>query len=134
MNNTIQASTFEHLNPADSPTPGQGKPIRWVAIAIAALFIAIMTFLFTAKSLQINVEALSPADVELSGGLLIPFGERYLLRPGDYEVVVTAGGYHLLLSAILRVAHQLIIVPGSTHSNDLRILGRIRYRPCAIVS
>ena len=52
-----------------------------------------MGFLLTASSLQIIVESESQAEVTISG-LALPFGERYLLRPGDYSVAVEAPGYH----------------------------------------
>ena len=101
MSENIQASTFEPLNSADAPPPATGKPIRWAALGIGAVFLAIMTFLFTAKSLQINVESVSPAEVELSGGLSLPFGDRYLLRPGDYMATARAPGYHDLQAQII---------------------------------
>ncbi|MFT5710309.1 MAG: sulfatase activating formylglycine-generating enzyme [Halioglobus sp.] len=101
MSDNIQASTFEPLNSADAPPPATGKPIRWVALGIGIIFLAIMAFLLTAKSLQINIESLSPAEVELSGGLLLPFGDRYLLRPGEYMATAKASGYHDLHAQII---------------------------------
>ena len=101
MSENIQASSFEPLNSADAPPPATGKPIRWVALGIGAVFLAIMAFLFTAKSLQINVESVSPAEVELSGGLLFSFGGRYLLRPGEYMAIAKAPGYHDLDAQII---------------------------------
>jgi len=100
MTNTIQASSFEPLNTEQPQPTGGGNPIRWVALAIAGVFVIIMGFLFTAKSLQINVASITPADISLSGGLMIPFGGRYLLRPGDYSAVASAPGYHSLSSDI----------------------------------
>jgi len=103
MSSTIKPSAFEPLNPLEAeqrPPSGGGKTIRWAALLVAAVFIAIMAFLLTARSLQINVEAMSPADVELSGGLYLPFGDRYLLRPGEFQVVASAAGYHSHSSTI----------------------------------
>ena len=54
-----------------------------------------MLFLLSARSLQVVVIAEAPASVELSG-LALPFGERYLLRPGKYTIRASAEGYHPL--------------------------------------
>lgn len=101
MNENIQASTFEPLNSTDAPPPAKGKPIRWAALGIGVVFLAIMAFLLTAKSLQINVESSSLAEVELSGGLILPFGDRYLLRPGEYMATAEAPGYHGIQAQII---------------------------------
>ena len=57
------------------------------AIVIYALF-----FLLTARSLDIVVDAIGTADISLSG-IAIPIGPRYLLRSGEYELVVKVAGY-----------------------------------------
>jgi formylglycine-generating enzyme required for sulfatase activity len=101
MSENIQASIFEPLNSADAPPPAKGTPVRWAALGIGLVFLAIMAFLLTAKSLQVNVESMSPAEVELSGGLLLPFGDRYLLRPGEYMATAKAAGYHDLQAQII---------------------------------
>lgn len=100
MTNSIEPSAFEPLSASEGHTPVAGKPVRWVALAIATIFVAIMAFLFTAKSLQITVEAIGESEIELSGGLLLPFGDRYLLRPGEFQVRASATGYHTLHSTI----------------------------------
>lgn len=100
MTTSIEPSAFEPLNTSDKPNSSGGKPVRWMALAIAVVFIIIMGFLFTAKSLQFNIVAIGEAETELSGGLVLPFGNRYLLRPGEYQVEATAAGYHTLHSTI----------------------------------
>ena len=100
MTERIKPSAFAPLDPSASPGPATGKPVRWVAIAIAAVFIAIMSFLFTAKSLQIEVDALGETQLSLSGGLFLPFGDRYLLRPGEFQVEASAAGYHTLQTSL----------------------------------
>ncbi len=100
MTTTIKPSAFEPLNTAGTPPPTGGKPVRWLGVTTAIVFVAVMAFLLSAKSLQINVEALSPADIELRGGLHLPFGGRYLLRPGEFQVVARAPGYYPLSTTI----------------------------------
>ena len=100
MTTSIKPSAFEPLNTSSAPPPEKAGAVRWVILVIAAVFIAIMAFLFSAKSLQINVQAESEYEIELSGGLLLPFGGRYLLLPGDFQAEASAPGYHTLNSDI----------------------------------
>jgi len=94
----IEPSTFEPLASAVDRPRRSGSPWRWVLLATAVVFIAIMGFLLSARSVQITVQAQTSTDIELSGGLYLPFGDRYLLHSGDYQVTATAMGYHPLHS------------------------------------
>ena len=68
------------------------KPVT-IATSIAIALIAyILFFLLTAKSVAIDVRATTAGDVSISG-LAVPFGGRFLIRPGDYELAVSAEGY-----------------------------------------
>lgn len=96
----IAPSDFTPLDTANLKTPGQRKPVRFVVFAILALFVLVMWFLFSTRSLEILVEAESPADISVSG-LALPFGNRYLLRPGTYEVSVNAVGYEPLVTTVI---------------------------------
>ena len=96
---TIEPSRFEPLGEAAAEPPVQSHPLRWVIAATAGLFILIMAFLFTSRSLQVVVEAETEASVSISG-LALPFGDRYLLRPGNYTVSATAPGYHPLATEV----------------------------------
>lgn len=64
-----------------------------------ALFVLLMLFLLSARSLMIEVAAQAPGHVSVSG-LALPFGKRYLLRPGEYDIRVTAEGYHPLATTV----------------------------------
>lgn len=70
---------------------------RWssgqiVLAASIAIVLFTLWFLFTAKSVRINFSAPTQA-ISLSGGFHIEFGNVFLLRRGEYEVVATAEGY-----------------------------------------
>ena len=91
----IQPSAFEPLDQAAAPPPRRSNPLRWVLIGSGLLFLLVMAFLLTARSLQVVVVAEGPASISVDG-LTLPFGDRYLLRPGSYQVSARAEGYHPL--------------------------------------
>ena len=95
----IEPSAFQPLDMAAPQASRQRHPLRWVVGACALLFLLIMAFLLTSRSLQIKVVAESPASVDIDG-MALPFGERYLLRPGDYTISATAEGYHPFTTAV----------------------------------
>lgn len=74
-------------------------PLRWLTGAAALVFALAMAFLLSARSLQVIVEAESPVTIDISG-FALPFGERYLLRPGDYTLNLMAKGYQPLTTSV----------------------------------
>ena len=98
--NTIAPSAFQPLGSVATEAASKSNPLRWAMAAVALVFLLIMSFLFTARSVQVTVVAESDADIDI-GGLLLPFGERFLMRPGDYSINVTAPGYYPLDSLLL---------------------------------
>jgi formylglycine-generating enzyme required for sulfatase activity len=98
--NTIAPSAFQPLGSAATEAAKQTNPLRWAIAAVALVFLLIMAFLFTARSVQVNVVAESEAEIDI-GGLLLPFGKRFLMRPGDYSIDVTAPGYYPLDSLLV---------------------------------
>ncbi len=70
-------------------------PRRWkflVGALLAGLF-AVAVFLFTARAVSIDVDPVS-ADVRIAGGLIkLRFGERVLMWPGEYRLLLSAEGY-----------------------------------------
>jgi formylglycine-generating enzyme required for sulfatase activity len=96
---TIAPSGFTPLEDAASKTPAPHKKGRWLLIACLALFLLALLFLFSARSLQITVNAEVPAQVSVTG-LALPFGNRYLLLPGTYAVSAEAEGYQPLATTV----------------------------------
>ena len=89
----LEAVRFE---PAAAPTDATRslrlKPLT-VATSLVIAFIAyILFFLLTAKSVEIDVRATTTGDISISG-LAVPFGGRFLIRPGNYDLEVSAEGY-----------------------------------------
>ncbi len=88
----IEAASFEPLDTAAAAPERRAHPLRWTVGGAVAVFALIMLFLFSARSLEVHVLSETPAQVSVSG-LALPFGERYLLLPGDYSVHAGAEGY-----------------------------------------
>ena len=62
-------------------------------LVVAGLVIAyVLFFLLSARSVSVTVESETTPTIDISG-LHLPFGERFLMRPGSYELNVTAEGY-----------------------------------------
>ncbi|MBL6697302.1 MAG: SUMF1/EgtB/PvdO family nonheme iron enzyme [Proteobacteria bacterium] len=91
-NEALAATTFEPLSQATSEK--RQVSAAQIAAGIAGVFIvALLFFLFTARSLTLNIVAEADPDFSLSG-LNWSFGERILVRPGQYVLKVAAEGYH----------------------------------------
>jgi len=109
------------------PQPGGQPPRRpvsrltriYAAIGVALLlFVLAMLFLFTARAVIVTVTP-EPEQVEVSGGLVIRWGERYLMRPGEYRVQAAKARYHDLdatftvgAEATQTHAFEMALLPG----------------------
>ncbi len=96
----IAPSAFQPLDSATQKKEKTFNPMRWALAWAALTFLVIMAFLLTSRSVQVTVVAESEPDIDI-GGLLLPFGDRYLMRPGDYTITVTAPGYYPLESELV---------------------------------
>lgn len=73
------------------------KPRVWQgAIAVAVLVLVAISFLlFTSRSIQFDVQPVSPDSLNIDGGWFrLPLADRVLLRKGSYTVGVTKAGYY----------------------------------------
>ncbi len=95
----IEPSAFEPLGATPSKPPRQRHPLRWSMAGALLLAALVMLFLFSARSLEIQVTAETAPDVSVSG-LALPFGERYLLLSGEHKVTVEAPGYEKLDTSV----------------------------------
>ncbi|MGI9329088.1 MAG: PEGA domain-containing protein [Gammaproteobacteria bacterium] len=75
-----------------APT-GKTRKLRYVAGGALAVLFSVALFLFTAKAVLIQVEP-DAAEISIAGALLkLRVGERFMLLPGSYRVLMTAEGY-----------------------------------------
>jgi formylglycine-generating enzyme required for sulfatase activity len=88
----IEAAAFQPLG-KDSATPKRRlRPVAIAGAAVAALFLLALAFLLTARSVEVAVVAEAPASIDIDG-FALPFGQRFLVRPGSYPLAVRAEGY-----------------------------------------
>ena len=86
------ATAFEPLSEAVNKRPTV-SPAQIALVAAAVVVAALLFFLFTARSLTLNIAAESETNISL-GGFYWSFGDRLLIRAGDYDLTIAAEGYH----------------------------------------
>ena len=88
----LAATAFEPLSQASEQK--RRINVTQVVVGVAGVLVAaLLFFLFTARSLTLNIDAEAEPNFSLSG-LNWSFGERLLVRPGDYTLSIDAEGYH----------------------------------------
>ena len=87
----LKPSGFQPLDPGKRPerTPVWPK----IIVGVIGLTVAgLLFFLLTARSLEVQVDAIGSATIDIDG-INVPLGKRYLIRPGEYLVTVKVPGY-----------------------------------------
>ena len=82
---------------------------QWILAAIGLMVVAVAWFLLTATAVRFSTNT-EDSTIEISGGIVVPSGPSYLIRPGDIQVRVTAQGYEALRTSVVvqSEADQLI--------------------------
>jgi len=106
----MQENRNEHLNRDDAfepilaadftppPPPRRGLRLRLslLSVFVGSFLLVAATaawFVLTARSVYVQVAPMT-ASVEISGGVALRIGERFLIRPGDYRLYLQNEGYH----------------------------------------
>lgn len=78
-----------------------GRPLRWTGSALVLLIgLVVIWYLVTAQPVVIELEP-EQAQVELGPGITPRVGSQWLLRPGEYDLRVSAPGYHDLEQSLV---------------------------------
>jgi formylglycine-generating enzyme required for sulfatase activity len=88
----IEAAVFQPLAEDRAAPKRRLRPVVIVGATAAALFLLALAFLLTARSVEVAVVAEAPAKIDIDG-FALPFGQRFLVRPGSYPLAVSAEGY-----------------------------------------
>ncbi len=88
----IEAAAFRPLADDRAAPKRRLRPVVIAGAAAAALFLLALAFLLTARSVEVAVVAETPANIDVDG-FAVPFGQRFLVRPGSYPLAVSAEGY-----------------------------------------
>lgn len=87
----IQPSDFTPLDGPLKPHRRGLRPMHYALAASFVLLVAVAAFLFTARSVFIQVQP-EQAEVVIDG-FYLPVGEGYLMLGGDYDLNLSAPGY-----------------------------------------
>ena len=86
------------------------KPVHFVIGVFVLLFGIAGWFVLTARSVFVEVNPIT-AQIEISGGLNVRLGQRYLIRTGSYDIKLTNEGYHDTDTQLLVNTEQSQTVP-----------------------
>ena len=91
--NRIEAAKFEPLTSKKSARPVAFNARLCLIVVLLAVGAFCAWFMLTAKAVQIETEPLY-TEVDISGVLRIKLANRYLIRPGAYQLNLSAQGYY----------------------------------------
>ena len=125
----IEAAKFEPLS-SDKRVWSVTLNLRTCLIVVLlALSACCVWFMLTARAVYIEAEP-SVADVDISGVLQLKLAHRYLLRPGAYELTLSAEGYQPLRAPLTvndesaqHYIYRLEKLPGRLHVNTGALTG-----------
>ncbi len=110
-----QGLVAESFEPTPERPPERRQWISWFQVLSIVVSIAIVFcvwFVATAKSVKIETD-IAEATVQVSGGLALYLGERYMMQPGTYNLTGSAPGYYDLdtIIEITNKRNQEISIP-----------------------
>ena len=97
---SLSPAAFEPRTEITVVTRRRIKPATALLLVAGLLVAYTLFFLLTARSVSITVESETAPSIDISG-VHLPFGERFLMRPGTYELIVTAEGYQTFSGPLL---------------------------------
>ena len=91
-NAPLSPTDFQPNSGGDTQSRARVSTTQITASIAVCILAYCLFFLFTARSIAIIVDTESTASIEIKG-IHLPFGERFLVRPGSYTLTVSASGY-----------------------------------------
>ena len=91
--NRIEAAKFEPLSSKKSTRSVALNPRLCLIVALLAIGAFCAWFMLTAKAVYIETEPLN-TDIDISAALKLKLANRYLIRPGTYQLNLSAQGYY----------------------------------------
>ncbi len=92
----IQPAKYKPIDPAQrTPIKALIKPVPLLLLVVFLVLAVIAGYVLTARSVYLQVDPL-PEELDIDGGLSFKFGDRYLLRQGEYRIIAMAEGYQVL--------------------------------------
>lgn len=95
----IQPAGFTPVDPNQVRKKRWLKPLSALLSLLVVLMLAALWYVFSARSVQFEFEP-AVQQVNIDGGLHFKVGERYLMRPGAFELRAQREGYHPLIASI----------------------------------
>lgn len=97
---SLSPAAFEPRTEITVATRRRIKPATALLLVAGLVVAYTLFFLLTARSVSVTVESETAPSIDISG-LHLPFGERFLMRPGTYELIVAAEGYQTFSGPLL---------------------------------
>ncbi len=80
----LSPTAFEPRGETTVATTRRLTPATAVLVVAGLVIAYVLFFLLTARSVSVTVESETIPTIDISG-LHLPFGERFLMRPGTYD-------------------------------------------------
>jgi formylglycine-generating enzyme required for sulfatase activity len=118
---TIAPTAFQRASKTQaSIAVARHSPLKSIVGAGLVVLLIASYLLFSARSIQFDVDPAGPDDIDITGGWFrLPLGDRVLLRRGEYTVNVQKDGYYDVSRAFtvgdapsMRVALTMRRLPG----------------------
>ena len=91
---------FEPYRKLARARPRRGvRPLGLAVVLVLAALLAVAVFLFTSRSILVEIEPV-PEEMAFEGGLALELGGRYLMRPGSYTLSARKAGYRDLRESV----------------------------------
>ena len=117
----IAPTAFQRASQTQASLDDSGKsPLKMIVGVVLGVLLITSYLLFSAKSVQFDIQPADPDGVQISGGWFrFPIGDRLLLRSGEHTVNIEKQGYYDVSQAFtvgeeasMRVQIEMRRLPG----------------------